>query len=524
MSEDIEIAGIKVPKADWEATPPSIQALVRVLEARLAQQNERLIEQSEQLAKLNERLIDLEERLNQTSKNSSKPPSTDGFGQGVNDKKKCQKSRKGRRSAKSPRQARKLKPSEVCDQVLEVKPSVCQECGARLIGHDHYPHRHQEIELPPIEPVVIEYRLHQLSCDVCGEMTRAPLPSGVSASGYGERVSALVALLSGPYRQSYRQVCCFMDTVFGVRLSRGSVGRLRDELSVALAEPVAEAKAYVQSQSRVHSDETSFPQGNRDGQNPKNRKGWLWVLVTPLVSFFEVVLSRSQASAKAMLGESYPGIVTSDRCSAYTWIALDQWQPCWAHLKRDLTAMAERTGAAHEIGDALLRRQRRLFRWWHRVRDGTLSREQFIAQVRYLRDGFKTELEEAASLPIEPDENTPLAKTVRTCRRLLKVEPALWTFVLVTDVEPTNNSAERALRPAVIWRRTSFGSQSQSGSEFVARLLTVTTSLNAQGRHLLDFLTQTLLAKRKKQTVPSLLPQRELAVSTTSADRLLPAA
>ena len=89
---EIEIGGIRLPRADWEATPPSIQALVRVLESRLAQQNERLIEQSDQLAKLNERLIDLEERLNQTSKNSSKPPSTDGFGQGVNDKKKSQKS------------------------------------------------------------------------------------------------------------------------------------------------------------------------------------------------------------------------------------------------------------------------------------------------------------------------------------------------------------------------------------------------------------------------------------------------
>ena len=186
--------------------------------------------------------------------------------------------------------------------------------------------------------------------------------------------------------------------------------------------------------------------------------------------------------------------------------------------------MAERTGAAHEIGDALLRRQRRLFRWWHRVRDGTLSREQFMAQVRYLRHGFKRVLEEAASLPIEPDEKTPLAKTVRTCRRLLKVEPALWTFVFTTDVEPTNNSAERALRPAVIWRRTSFGAQSQSGSEFVARMLTVTSSLSAQGRHLLDFLIQTFLAKRKGQQAPSLLPQPELSVSTTPADRLLPAA
>ena len=524
MSEAIEIAGIKVPKADWEATPPSIQALVRVLEERFAQQHERLVEQSEQLTQLNERLSDLEERLNQTSQNSSKPPSTDGFSQSVKGKKKIKKSRGGGVSTKAPRHARKLKPSEACDQVLEVKPSVCQECGARLSGHDPYPHRHQAIEWPPIEPVVIEYRLHQVSCDVCGEMTRASLPSGVSASGYGARVSAIVALLSGPYRQSYRQVCRFMDTVFGVRLSRGSVGRLRNELSAALAVPVSEAKTYVQSHPRVHSDETSFPQGNRDGQNPQKCKGWLWVLVTPLVSFFEVVLSRSQASAKAMISEAYSGILTSDRCSAYTWIALEQWQPCWAHLKRDLTAMAERTGASHEIGEALLRRQRRLFRWWHRVRDGTLSREQFRAQVNCLRHGFKTVLEEAASLPIEPDEKTPLAKTVRTCRRLLKVEPALWTFVVTPDVEPTNNAAERALRPAVIWRRTSFGSQSQVGSEFVARMLTVTTSLNAQGRHLLDFLTQTFLAKRKGQLAPSLIPQPELSGSTTPTDIILPAA
>lgn len=517
MSEEIEIAGIKVPKADWEATPPSIQALIMVLV-------ERLNHQSEQINHLNERLSHLEERLNQTSKNSSKPPSSDGFGQAGKAKKPVKKRQSPGQSTKRPRQARKLKPSQECDQVLEVKPSVCQGCGVRLSGDDRYPHRHQEIELPPIEPMVIEYRLHQLSCNTCGEMTRAPLPSGVSPSGYGERLSAIVGLLSGPYRQSYRQVCGLMAGVFGVRLSRGSVGRLRDELSAALEAPVSAAKTYVQSQSRVHSDETSFPQGNRDGKNPKKTKGWLWVLVTPFVSFFEVVFSRSQESAQALMGEFYQGIVTSDRCSAYTWIDLEQWQTCWAHLKRDFTAMAERTGASSEIGDALLRRQKRLFRWWHQVRDGTLSRDQFIAQVNHLRGGFKIVLEEAASLPIEPDEKTPLAKTVRTCRRLLKVEPALWTFVYTNDVEPTNNAAERALRPAVIWRRTSFGSQSQGGSEFVSRMLTVTTSLKAQDRNMLDFLSQVFLAARTGDGAPSLLPQPEVSVSTQPTDRILSAA
>jgi hypothetical protein len=98
----------------------------------------------------------------------------------------------------------------------------------------------------------------------------------------------------------------------------GSVGRLRDELSTALEAPMSETKAYIQAQPRLHSDEISFPQGNRDGGNPQGTQGWLWVLVTPLVSFFEVVLSRSQDTAKALMGESYGGIVTSDRYSAYT--------------------------------------------------------------------------------------------------------------------------------------------------------------------------------------------------------------
>jgi len=327
--------------------------------------------------------------------------------------------------------------------------------------------------------------------------------------GYGERLTAMVALLSGAYRLSYRQVCAVMDDLFGVRLSRGGIGRLRQEISDAVSPAVEEAKAYVQGQPVMHSDETSYPQGNRDGGNPQRTKGWLWVLVTPLVSFFEVVLSRSQATAKALIGEQFPGIVTSDRYSAYRWIEVSQWQVCWAHLKRDFTAMAERTGVSREIGEALLRRQRRLFRWWHRVRDGTRSRPDFIELVNPLRAGVKAELEAATALPIAKAEKTPLAKTIRTCQQLLQVEPALWTFVQTPGVEPTNNAAERALRPAVIWRRTSFGSQSIGGSRFVSRMLTVVTSLKAQHRDVLAFLSQTCAETRLNLPTPSLLPQAE---------------
>ena len=489
MSEEIEIAGIKVPKADWDATPVSIQTLVIVLSERLSQ---------------------LEEKLNKNSRNSSKPPSADGFGKPAKGKGKAKKqTRKDAQtdSSKSPRQVRKLYPIEACKEVHEVIPEVCGSCGGGLSGCDSQAHRHQVIELPPITPMVMEYRLHQLTCDCCGESTRARLPAGVSPLGYGERLTAIVAMLSGSYRQSHRQVQALMSDLFNVTVSRGGVGRLRQEMSEAVSAPVAEAKGYVQAQTVKHSDETSFVQGNRDGQNPQKKKGWLWVLATPLVSFFEVVLSRSQATAKALIGENFSGVVNSDRHSAYYWIALNQWQVCWAHLKRDLTAIAERSGVSKEIGEALLNRQRRLFRWWYQVRAGTLSREAFIERVNYLRTGFKAELEATANLSIGKREKTPLARTVRTCRQMLKVEPALWTFVYTPGVEPTNNAAERALRPAVIWRRTSFGSQSQSGSEFVARMLTVTASLKAQNRNILDFLTQVCHAARLGLPPPSLIPQ-----------------
>ena len=89
---------------------------------------------------------------------------------------------------------------------------------------------------------------------------------------------------------------------------------------------------------------------------------------------------------------------------------------------------------------------------------------------------------------------------------VIKGEPALWLVVSVEGVEPTNNASERALRPAVLWRRSSLGTQSQDGSRFVSRLLTVVTSLRLQQRDVLDYLTQACQAKHQGQPAPSLLP------------------
>jgi transposase len=491
MEQMPQLDRIELSTADWEGTPIAVQQLVLAL---LAENQE-----------LKARLSVIEEQIKQNSQNSSKPPSKDGFGTKPKVKKaKGQRNRGGQLG--HPGHERNFHELTAESEIHEHIPSSCRVCGVELEGADPQPYRHQVIEVPPITAKITEHRLHQLACQHCGEKTRAKLPAGISAVGSGARLSALVAWLSSDYRQSHGQLQQLLKQLLGIEISIASINRLRQEMSLALESVVTQAHEYVQSQPQIHSDETSFSQGNCDGHNPKQRQGWLWVVVTKLMSIFEVSLNRGQVTAKQMIGERYTGIVISDRYSSYNWLSVEQRQVCWAHLKRDLTAMSERSGVSQTIGQALLKRQQRLFRWWHRVRDGTMTRTDFELAVVALRQGFKAELESAVELPIGKNENTPLAKTVRTCEQLLKIEPALWTFVTVPGIEPTNNAAEQALRQAVIWRRTSFGSQSLAGSQFVARLLSVVTSLKAQGRDVWDFLTLVCQAARFDLPMPSLIP------------------
>ena len=122
-----------------------------------------------------------------------------------------------------------------------------------------------------------------------------------------------------------------------------------------------------------------------------------------------------------------------------------------------------------------------MFARWHRVRDGTLSHRRFWLEMRPLRRRVEGRLRRGAA---QGD-----AKTAGTCRDLLALAPALWTFIDLPGVEPTNNAAERALRPAVLWRRKSFGTHSAAGSRFAERLLTVAATLKQQGRNIVDYIT-----------------------------------
>jgi transposase len=312
----------------------------------------------------------------------------------------------------------------------------------------------------------------------------------VPVGAFGPRVQAVVAVLSGRYRLSRREVADLCGTLLDAPLCVGSVDGLCQATAQALAAPVEALAATLPSAPVAHADETSWRQAGRGR--------WLWVVVTAVATVFTIATSRGSGVVKGLLGAAFAGTLVSDRWSAYAWVEVAFRQLCWAHLARDFQALVDRGGAAAPVGTAGLALIRALFTAWHLFQGGALDRAGLQAQARPLQDAFGRVLERGA--------HGPDAKAAGLCRALDRLWPALWTFLEVDGVDPTNNAAERALRPAVLWRKGSLGTQSDGGARFVERMLTVVATCKQHSRSVLDYLTTVCIAAQLGQPVPSLLP------------------
>ena len=408
------------------------------------------------------------------------------------------------------------------DEVVEHHPDACRRCGTLLDGEDPDPLRHQVVEIPPITPVVIEHRLHRLVCPCCSTSTCATLPADVEASPYGPSLSALVGLLGSAFPLSFSKTQALLDQLLGVEISRGAIATIRKRLSATLAQPMTAALEAARAQPVAYVDEIGAPTGNavdavfREavGNNPTGKRGWQWVMVPAVVTVFIQSLSRSTAAAIELLGSTFGGIVVSDRFSVYNHHPLERRQICWAHVIRDLTAIAERPGASAEFGAELLELQRKLFAHWHRYKEGAIDWPNLQQACVPIHQAFEATLRRVVALGHQSGERTPWAKTVGTCNKLLPMADGLWTFLTIKGIEPTNNAAVdnvfsagvRALRRSVIQRKISHGVQSRQGATCRSRLLTVTTTLRQQGRDVWQFLEQAWVAHHRGGMMPSLLP------------------
>ena len=442
---------------------------------------------------LEARIAELEAKLLKlTPQNSSLPPSTvHPHARLKLVRPKVPRGGKRRKQGAQPghsRHTRPLVPPEACDRIVDLRPKRCRKCAGKLTGSDPDPLRHQVIELPPIKPTIHEYRRHRLTCR-CGESTCGELPAGVPAGQCGPRLAAFCGLLMGHFRQSRRRAASFLADMLNVPCSTGWTVKLQNLVSAALARPYEELRGELQKHPQLFVDESPTKE--------KKRKAWLWVAVAPLLAVFGIFRSRKRVELKALIGDYAGIIINCDRAKMY--FDGDRLQWCWAHLKRDIQKLIDSPDhQVKRLGHDLRRQQRLLFEWWEKHKSGEITWQAFQTGVQPVRDEFNSLVVRGCF--------SGNSRLTGLCDELDRHRDWLWTFTEVEGIEPTNNAAERALRPAVIQRKLSFGTQSAAGSRFLERLLTVSETCRLQKRSPYQYLVSLMQATLRNQPAPSLLP------------------
>ncbi|MDO8615547.1 MAG: IS66 family transposase [Dehalococcoidia bacterium] len=467
----------------------------------LRQENETLRSSNAALeatvAQLESEVQELRVRLGQDSLNSSRPPSSDLPQAAAKRKqrKRTPSSRKRGGQPGHPGSFRGLLPLQQVDRVVVVAPEVCGPCGQPFPStpprRRSRAWRRQVVEfVGRLTVQVTEYQLEVRRCAECGKRTRAALPVGVPQGTCGPRLTAVVAMFTGRFRLSHREAREVLAALWEVPLSLGTVTRLQRVESAALKAPYTAMREAVQKAPVVNMDET--------GWRENKQRAWLWTVVTASLTVFLIDRSRSRAVVEVLLGAKFAGVVGSDRYAAYSRFAARMRALCWAHLKRDFQALSEREGAAAALGRWGLAEIARMFVLWHRFRGGEIDRGELLRLMVPVKARMGRLVRRGAA--------SGDRKTAGFCGELTKWWEALWTFTRVEGVEPTNNVSERALRPGVLWRKGSFGSDSAAGSRFAERMMTVAATCRQQGRRLLDFLVAANEAALNGTPAPSLLP------------------
>ena len=438
----------------------------------------------EELTKL---VLTLKEQLDRSSSNSGKPPSSDSPSQ------KAERHGKGATGGKRGGQPghsgskRELVPPEQVNEFKNLFPAECENCWAALPPTPgSAKQRFQTVELPKIKAWVTEWLRHCITCPHCNHKTWASVAS-IPTTPFGPHLEAVIGLATGVYHLSRRAAVSWLSDVLGVEISLGAVSAVEERVSEAVKPPVEEAWTKVEPAPVKHTDGTSWFQAGVMCA--------LWTIATSAVTVFKI-LANGKATTLAPLFGKKLGILVSDRATALKFWAMEKRQICWAHLLRKAIAFSERDGPSGALGRELLEYIGIVFDYWDQLRAGKVSREKF----RELMAPVRLQVEAL----FERGRASKLLHVSGSCADVLEHRAALWTFVDRDGVEPTNNHAERELRAFVLWRKRSFGTQSERGNLFAERLMTVAHTARKQNKNVLEFLTACCTAARTGARPPSL--------------------
>ena len=484
----------------------TIEWLERELEREQERSREALAEKDRTIGQQRERIEQLERQLaarKRNSTNSSRPPSSDGLA--GEQRRRCSSRKKsGKKPGGQPGHDGHDRPLvDNPDRVGQVLPQQCKHCGTALPA-DQQPtmeevFRRQILDLPEVVlPVVAEFQYPKLDCPCCHKGTRAELLPEHQGQN-GERLTAVIGYLIAVRKMTRRDVHAVLNDLFGVDISLGSVQKAWEETADAVEAPYGELARALPDEQVANADET--------GSRTNGEKRWVWVVCTGWFVFFHIARNRGVEVLVHLLGETFAGILCSDRCPSYPSYHRGLAQFCWAHLQRTLKGIQEcaRSQDAVHFARDMLSAVSRLFALWHRFRgeagvgERLLSRKELIEQ----------------SIPIQKEicklASRYLDSADREVRNLARAFHEHWdklfTFLEHEGVEPTNNQSERSLRLFVLIRKITHGNRSARGEVALARLLTVTQTCKLQQRPVLNYLVDAVHCHRRRQPVASLRPR-----------------
>ena len=438
------------------------------------------------LLELSRRIEELERQMGRSSRNSSLPPSGDSPAQR---KERPKKKGSGRSQGGQPGHRGQHRPMVANPNRVETYwPTQCGGCGAPIGEQDRVadgdPVCHQVSDIK-VMVEVCEHRRMRARCE-CGHCTLAVLPVGVPEGAFAASVAAAASTLTAA-RVSRRETSRLLEDLCGVRVGVASVEALVKQASAALQDPYIRILEHLDDAAVRCTDETSWRQAG-DSR-------WLSVAAADDAALFQIAARRDRDAARALLGEDPGGVIVSDRYSVYLYIDDTRRQLCLAHVLRDFVALAERDGAPGRLGRKLHKCLAGAFKILNqdgRDRDDLPALQADLATSRQqLR-----ELLEQGARGRDPH-------TARFCTGLLERYDALWTFTRVVGVPATNNTAERALRHGVLWRKTSYGTQTDHGNRAVERLLTIRETCRLQSRRLHTYLAAAITAHQHGAPVPT---------------------
>jgi transposase len=453
--------------------------------AELAAKDVEIADLKRKVEELTQMVVMLKERLDRNSGNSGKPPSSDSPEQRAERRGKGTGGKRGGQPG-HPGSKRELVPPEQVSEFKPLFPSECENCFSPLPQTSAAVQRHQTLDLPVLKAHIIEWLRHCVACPSCRHKTWASIEP-IPVTPFGPRVEAVIGLVTGVYHLSRREAVSLMSDILGIDISLGAVSAVEERVSEATKLPVAEVWTKTDEAAVKHTDGTSWYQAGVLCS--------LWTIATSAVTVFKILTDGKSVTLAPLFGRKL-GILVSDRATALNFWAMARRQVCWAHLLRKAISFSERDGPAGALGHELLEYISIIFTHWDGVKTGKMSREEF----RELMVPVRKHVE----LLLERGRAAKLKLISGSCEDMLEHRAALWTFVDNEGVEPTNNHAERELRAFVLWRKRSFGTQSERGNLFAERLMTVAHTARKQNKNVLEFLTACCVAARADATPPSL--------------------